>query len=170
MLTLNQRRKLARLKLNDFLSACDLKETPSLKYVDGYKYQSRNDVLIYVGFEVPQNVVTDLVIYRKDGWMLIKKYFAWDGASGPTIDTDATMMASLAHDAGYSLMRQELLALCARVFFDELLERVMVRDRSQGIIGGWFGKVRAKYYRWAVDKFAEKCATPNGAHRVKIAP
>ncbi len=170
MRTISQRRKIQILKTADFISACDLKETPSVKYVDGYKYQTRNDVLIFVGFEVPQNIVTDLVVYRKDGWMLIKKYFAWDGASGPTIDTDATMMASLAHDAGYSLMRQELLPLCARPCFDELLERVMVRDRSQGIIGGWFGKVRAKYYRWAVDKFAEKCATPKGARKVKVAP
>ena len=158
------------MKLSDFLSLVGLKETLQATYVDGYKYQLRQPILVHIGLEVDQNIITDLVIYRKDGWMLVRKYFAWDGASGPTIDTPATVIASAVHDAGYSLMRQELLSIAARPYFDEAIERLMIRDRGTGIFSGFLGRIRAKYYRWAVESFAERCATPNGAHRVKIAP
>ena len=40
------------------------------------------------------------------GKMNIKKGYAWDGSSGPSIDTKENMFASLIHDALYQLMRR----------------------------------------------------------------
>jgi hypothetical protein len=50
-----------------------------------------------------------------DGWfrffpsLRIEKGYAWDGPSGPTIDTEDLMTASLAHDVCYQALRERLL-------------------------------------------------------------
>lgn len=45
----------------------------------------------------------------KNGVIYIKKGYAWDGASGPTIDTKTTIVASLIHDCLYQAMRLGLI-------------------------------------------------------------
>ena len=45
----------------------------------------------------------------KDGVLIIQPKYAWDGASGPTLDTKNTMTPSLVHDAFYQLIREEVL-------------------------------------------------------------
>ena len=42
--------------------------------------------------------------------MIVEKDYAWDGPSGPTIDTSNSMRASLVHDVLYQAMREEGLA------------------------------------------------------------
>ena len=44
------------------------------------------------------------------GHLIIKRSYAWDGPSGPTIDTKNFMRGSLVHDALYQLMRHEHLS------------------------------------------------------------
>ena len=39
--------------------------------------------------------------------MVVEKYYAWDGPSGPTIDTSNSMRASLVHDVLYQAIREE---------------------------------------------------------------
>jgi hypothetical protein len=148
----------------DFIAAAagDLSETPLLYYVGGYKYQSRND-MIYQTFIYPdQDIVTDLIILRRDGWMWVGKYFAWDGCSGPTWDDSTNMCAGQAHDALYALMRMGLLPMTFRPASDSVLHRLMVRD------GAW--DFRADYYQWGVNNFAGRHADPKTAKVVKIAP
>ena len=38
--------------------------------------------------------------------MVVEKDYAWDGPSGPTIDTPNSMRASLVHDVLYQAMRE----------------------------------------------------------------
>lgn len=45
----------------------------------------------------------------KDGVLTIKKGYAWDGASGPVINTQNTLIASLVHDVLYQAMRLNLI-------------------------------------------------------------
>lgn len=45
----------------------------------------------------------------KDGILSIKKGYAWDGASGPIINTRDTLVASLVHDVLYQAMRLNLI-------------------------------------------------------------
>ena len=48
--------------------------------------------------------------YEFDGHILtVRKGYAWDGASGPTIDTDNTIKASLIHDVLYQAIREGVL-------------------------------------------------------------
>lgn len=45
----------------------------------------------------------------KNGILEIKKGYAWDGASGPVINTRDTLVASLVHDVLYQAMRLNLI-------------------------------------------------------------
>ena len=44
---------------------------------------------------------------NESGCLQIAAGYAWDGASGPTIDTRNSMIASLVHDALYQLIRED---------------------------------------------------------------
>jgi len=79
--------------------------------------------------------------------LVIKEWYAWDDASGPTWDTDSTLRASLIHDACYQLIRLGVLSRSAksavdRWFHDLLLEDGMNRLRAWYWLKGvqWFGR------------------------------
>lgn len=81
----------------------------------------------------------------KDGLLTISKGFIWDGASGPTIDTETTMRASCVHDALYCLVQRGLLPSSVRWRADLTLYRIMREDGAWGI--------RSMYWLAAVDLF-----------------
>jgi hypothetical protein len=62
------------------------------------------------------------------GVLTIKKDYAWDGLSGPTIDTKASMRASLVHDALYQLIQKGRLPQSAKLIADRLLRDVGLAD------------------------------------------
>lgn len=86
-----------------------------ISYKGGYKYQLTEDY--YHTFE------PDFIPLSKDAktkylWLgtnngrtalLIRNGYAWDGPSGPTVDTKNFMRGSLVHDALYQLIRLEYL-------------------------------------------------------------
>jgi hypothetical protein len=80
-----------------------------IAFMGGYKYQTTEEV----SFLIPSlsefaGAKTKYLEIRDGGLLVILSGYAWDGASGPTIDTDSTMRGSLVHDALYQLMRQGL--------------------------------------------------------------
>ena len=48
---------------------------------------------------------TDYLSLNVEGYLLIRDGYCWDGPSGPTIDTENFIRASLVHDALYQLIR-----------------------------------------------------------------
>lgn len=96
-----------------------------------------------------------------DGFITVLPGYAWDGPSGPTIDTPSTLRASLAHDVLYQMMRERHLDASLRPEADDLLERMLVEDGCN--------RVRAKLWRWAVGRFSAKFAEPQPA-KVLTAP
>ena len=61
------------------------------------------------------------------GRIIIKKGYAWDGASGPTIDTKSSMRASLVHDALYQLIRLKLLPFSYKAIADKNFYNICLR-------------------------------------------
>jgi len=113
-----------------------------------WKYRALKDHRIQTAFLPVKSVRTggEFVRLSKGGWLTVKRGYAWDGASGPTFDTPATLRASLFHDALYQLIGEGLLTLDdAREIADEILERVMLED------GAW--PLRAKLWLVAVRAF-----------------
>lgn len=77
------------------------------------------------------------------------------GASGPTLDTPATMRGSLAHDVVYQAIRAGLLDPKWKPVADAMLRRMML-DYSDTL----WGRIRAGYYFQAVRLFGGSAIKP----------
>ena len=123
-----------------------------------YKYQLMEDYTMSVDIK-PENdiLVTDFITLTVAGELTIKKYYAWDGPSGPTIDTKSFMRASLVHDVLYQLMREECLDQTYRSYADKLLRKICLED------GMW--RFRALYLYYGLRLFAKRAAKPSPKRR-----
>jgi len=116
-----------------------------------YKYQLMQPYTIDVGIK-GYSTDTPYLRLEEDGMLEIKKGYAWDGPSGPTIDTLNFMRGSLVHDALYQLIRMEVLPFSLREHADMLLRRICREDGMS-----WF---RAWYVYKAVQWFGGASARP----------
>ncbi len=124
-----------------------------IKYRKGYKYQLNNVYVENIGFSTNKNIDTEYIELNIDGLLIIKKGYAWDGASGLTIDTKSFMRGSLEHDALYQLMRMNLLNYkIYRLLADKRLYKIIKQD-------GMF-KFRAWYVYRIVRTFGKRFAKP----------
>lgn len=72
-----------------------------------YKYQLVDNYETKI--DIKCNVNHKYIKLTANGTLTILQGYAWDGASGPAIDTDNFMQGSLIHDALYQLIRDGLL-------------------------------------------------------------
>ena len=133
---------------------------PTIQYKAGFKYQLAEDYMIpNTGLMLPGNVPveTTYITIWPTGSLLIKKHYAWDGPSGPTIDTKTFMRGSLVHDAIYQLIRMEILPMNpSREVADDLLYSICIEDGMWPVRAWWVYKA----LRWgggpAADPSAKK--------------
>ena len=114
-----------------------------IQYKKGYKYQLVEEYAV----EIPVKPETDIsspsefITLTSNGLLTIKKGYAWDGPSGPTIDTRNFMRGSLVHDALYQLMREALLDNeSMREPADRLLQKMCKEDGMWSIRAWWVYK------------------------------
>ncbi|MBU2571898.1 MAG: hypothetical protein KJ725_18085 [Gammaproteobacteria bacterium] len=133
-------------------------------YRSGYKYQLKQDYrLPNIGIAPNQAIDIQFIQLDASGNLLIRSGYAWDGASGPAIDTKNIMRGSLVHDALYQLMRYGLLSMAAhRDPVDRLLQRICIEDGMN--------KLRARWVYEAVKRFGKPAAEPSKNHPVIWAP
>ena len=81
-----------------------------ITYRSGYAYQLSCDYCILTSIVPKESIDTEFISLDMVGRMVVKKGYAWDGTSGPVIDTRRNLRASLVHDALYQLMRLGLLS------------------------------------------------------------
>lgn len=110
-----------------------------IEYQAGFKYQLVSDYRTTLPLELcPQY---DIRTYHIDlstaGELVIRKGYAWDGATDPAIDTRQFMRGSLVHDALYQLMRETLLPLSCRDAADRVLRR-MCQEDGMGSLRAWW--------------------------------
>ena len=120
-------------------------------YSAGYKYQLKTVYVYDVGIKPKEIIANQFITLYQNGILLITKGYAWDGPSGPAIDTPSFMQASLVHDALYQLMREGLVDINYRKDADLLLYKIARED------GMW--KIRALWTYWAVRRFAKSAIT-----------
>jgi hypothetical protein len=129
-----------------------------------YKYQVMEDYAIKIDLKPLKAIrreLTKFLSLSPQGILSIKKYYAWDGPSGPTIDTRNFMRGSLVHDALYQLMRESVLDYKVhRQRADAILREICLED---GMC-----KSRACYVYQAVHLFAEGGARPQPEHEPEI--
>jgi len=123
----------------------------------GYKYDIRARIVIRVN--CPYNFAAEYYSV-KDGYMYVEVGYAYDGPSGPAIDTPDFMLASLVHDVFYQAMREGLLPLAFRKIADKEMYRVCI---GQGM---W--RIRANGAYHFVRLLSEHTAKPEKNPRGQI--
>lgn len=81
-----------------------------IRYRSGYKYQLASDYAITISIKPEMDIATPFIRLDTKGNLTIVNGYAWDGPSGPVIDTRENLRASLVHDALYQLMRLRFLS------------------------------------------------------------
>ena len=113
-----------------------------------YKYQLMQDYTISIDIETEEDIEMSFIVLTSDGKLTIKNRYAWDGPSGPTIDTKSFMRGSLVHDALYQLMRERKLDyLEHREYADNLLKKICLEDGMSKFVPGMFTKQFASLAR-----------------------
>ncbi len=134
-----------------------------IKYRSDYKYQLANRYELQTSIIPPLEVDNNFVALSVRGKLVVKKGYAWDGPSGPFVDTKKNLRASLVHDALYQLMRREFLE--TRVFrkaADELFRDLCKED---GV-----STVTANIYYRGLRRFGRPNASPERKKKVRRAP
>ncbi len=106
-------------------------------YRKGYKYQLYEDYVVKIEIKPDQDITTSYIDLSSEGSLRIKTGYAWDGPSGPTVDTLNFMRGSLVHDALYQLMRENKIDRDKKNYADELLKTMCVED-GMSTIRAWF--------------------------------
>ena len=128
--------------------------TITYRKLNTYKYQIRKDVTITTGILPEQAIETPFINLSAEGELMLKNGYAWDGPSGPAIDTPTFMRGSLVHDAFYQLMRaSELDYKQYRDQADQLLRTLCLQDGMM--------RFRAAYVYQAVKWFGQNNAMPS---------
>jgi hypothetical protein len=109
-----------------------------ISYKDGYKYQLREDYVTDIGIKPDAPINTEYLVLSIEGKLTVNNGYAWDGPSGPTIDTLNFMRGSLVHDALYQLMREgHLDAGKYRDVADRLLQTMCKEDGMTALRAWW---------------------------------
>jgi hypothetical protein len=86
---------------------------------------------------------TEYIQIWDDGTLILRKGYAWNGASGPTIDTENSMAASAGHDALYQLIALHVIPVALRWQADMSFRRWLIEDgMSAARADVWYAGVR----------------------------
>lgn len=136
---------------------------PCIAYNSGYKYQLKEAYALATSIRPGNAIELDYLGLGLDGTLTIRKGYAWDGPSGPTIDTLDFMRGSLVHDALYQLMREGHLDRTSfREVADRLLQAICIEDGMP--------KFRAWVVYQAVHRFGNPASDPANDRPVIRAP
>ena len=134
-----------------------------IRYRSEYKYQLANLYQIEIPTLPAETIETDFIKLGVDGELTVKKGYAWDGPSGPVIDTQENLRASLIHDALYQLMRREhLKARTHRKTADKVFRDICKEDGVSSF--------RANIYYKTLRKYGKPAASPENKKKVHRAP
>lgn len=114
-----------------------------------YKYQLTEDYSIQTDV-LNHEFESDYLLLEDDGLLTIFAGYAWNGASGPAIDTKSILRASLIHDAFYQLLRSGEIPQEYRTGADLMFRNECLNDG----VYSW----RAWYCYWAVRLFGKRFA------------
>ena len=112
-------------------------------YKEGYKYQLVATYAVQTPITPDQEIQCEWYSLAASGLLTILSGYAWDGASGPTIDTKSSMRPSLIHDCLCQLMKERRLDYGrwheqVHAYFEQLC-------REDGM-----GGFRASLWHWGV--------------------
>jgi hypothetical protein len=131
-----------------------------IQYTCGYKYQLHADASFVLPLEFTPHEFDSPYIALFAGTLRIRRGYAWDGPSGPTLDTKDAMQASLVHDALYQAIREGLLPRTLKEAADDMLYSLCRQDGM--------GRIRAWAWKKAVNHFGLSATIQN--KNIMVAP
>jgi len=144
----------------------DNNDMPSIKYREGFKYQLAETYCLSIPITPFRPISEEYIQLDADGGLTIREGYAWDGPSGPTIDTLNFMRGSLVHDALYQLLRDQKFSPWKhdeyRIIADQLLYDICREDGMSAL--------RAWWVHWAVRNFGGPSASPQNSKKIIAAP
>jgi len=123
-----------------------------IKYQNGFKYQLSYDYKVNLKSCLPRAVKFHWFSISEEGEITIKRGYAWDGASGPGIDTKTIMRGALIHDVLYQCLRLGLLPEDFRKTADEIMREVCLEDGMSKIRAWWVYRGLRMFGAFAADK------------------
>ncbi len=126
----------------------------------GFKYQLLKRYALATGIRPKRAIKTPFLALSKRGVLIIKKGYAWDGPSGPTIDTPSFMRGSLVHDCLYQFIRMGRLDMSKRDAADKLLRKLCLESGMP--------RWRAWYVYRALKWFGESNARPRAEPEIEL--
>ena len=124
-----------------------------IRYRSDYKHQLAEEYQINISIKPKVDIKTEFIDLDTNGNLTVKNAYAWDGPSGPVMDTPKTMRASLVHDALYQLMRiGELKSRTHRKAADQIFKDICKADGVSNF--------RASIYYEGLRKFGKPSASP----------
>ena len=125
-----------------------------MKYrrIGKYKYQLVESEATQLNSDFFDVIAENEFVILVCGCVMVKEGYAWDGASGPAVDTVTFLRGSLVHDALYQLIREGLLPKSFRRAADSLLRDICIEDGMS--------RIRAWYVYRAVRWFAGGAIKP----------
>lgn len=140
-----------------------MKETRYMAYTKAnYRFQLAENLVIKTSVTPPATICHQFFTLATDGWLIIKKGYAWDGISfflSP--QTTNSRKGTCVHDCFYQMMRLGLLDLIWKPWTDEEMRRVFI---ASGMFA-W----RANYMYQAVLKFGAPNVDPKNARPILLA-
>lgn len=106
-------------------------------YKEGYKYQLEEPYRVETACRPYVTGGNRFVSIDTQGILTISAGYAWDGASGPAIDTKNFMRGSLVHDALYQLIAIGILPPNQRQYADLMLKEIVLEDGMNPIRAWW---------------------------------
>lgn len=117
-----------------------------MKYKRGYKYQLTE----HVRFQTPftgYKYTSYFISLTEEGVLTTLYGYAWDGASGPALDTKDFMVASLAHDALYQLISEGVLPMKIRKACDDYMLQIC-KINGMPAWRRWYVKAALSWFGW----------------------
>lgn len=105
--------------------------------IGGYKYELVDQEVFKTDIFPFLKIKTEFICLDVNGKLTIEKCYAWDGPSGPTIDTKSFMRGALVHDAFYQLIREGYLDVSYKKPVDKLLRKMIIEDGMSRIFA-WY--------------------------------
>ena len=134
-----------------------------IAYRSGYKYQLATAYPIKINIRPRKDIDTEFIKLKRSGHLTVARGYAWDGPSGPVVDTRQNMRASLVHDALYQLMRKKLLSVKThKDKADKLFKKMCIED---GV-----SRTTAQIYYFGLKLGGKPATDPRNRKKIKKAP
>jgi len=134
-----------------------------IRYRSGYKYQLALDDLLAVNIKPEIDIAAKFIKLDTQGRLTIFDGYAWDGPSGPVIDTRENMRASLGHDA---LCQPMCLQFLSAKKYEDLADRFF---KKLCILDGVPHPTAEAYYL-GLERGGEPTTDPKNRKKVYRAP